>query len=182
MSAVIVIPARHASTRLPGKPLLKETGKYLIQHVYEQACQSRLARSVVVATDDPRIVAAVDRFGGQAMLTRRDHASGTDRVAEVARRIEGDIVVNLQGDEPLIDPTALDTLIARHGVQARRVAPEIMIALGNAAGAVMLEERERADALGKRVFESFLRMRKLAMALGRQGEPAIPFGDQRING
>lgn len=111
MTAAIVIPARHASTRLPGKPLLKQTGKYLIQHVYERACASRLAKTVVVATDDPRIVAAVDSFGGHVMLTRRDHPSGTDRIAEVARRIDGDILVNLQGDEPLIDPAALDTLI-----------------------------------------------------------------------
>src|SRR4051812_3055455 len=111
MPAVIVIPARHASTRLPGKPLLKQTGKYLIQHVYERACASRLAGAVVVATDDPRIVAAVDSFGGRVMLTRRDHASGTDRVAEAAGRVGGDVVVNLQGDEPLIDPAALDTLI-----------------------------------------------------------------------
>src|SRR5262245_28176997 len=108
MPAVIVIPARHASTRLPGKPLLKETGKYLVQHVYERACLSKRARAVVVATDDPRIVAAVEGFGGRVVLTRKDHPSGTDRVAEVARQVEGDVIVNLQGDEPLIDPAALD--------------------------------------------------------------------------
>lgn len=111
MSAVIVIPARHASTRLPGKPLLKQTGKYLIQHVYERALQSRLASDVLVATDDPRIVAAVEGFGGRVVLTRKDHPSGTDRVAEVARQIDGDVFVNLQGDEPLIDPAALDQVI-----------------------------------------------------------------------
>src|SRR5262249_31902805 len=110
-TAAIVIPARHASSRLPGKPLLKQTGKYLIQHVYERALQSKLAKQVVVATDDSRIVAAVESFGGRVMLTRREHPSGTDRVAEVARRVEGDVIVNLQGDEPLIDPEALDTLI-----------------------------------------------------------------------
>jgi 3-deoxy-manno-octulosonate cytidylyltransferase (CMP-KDO synthetase) len=113
MPAVIVIPARHASTRLPGKPLLKETGKYLIQHVYERACRARRAAAVLVATDDPRIAAAVNTFGGRAVLTRRDHASGTDRVAEVARQVEADIFVNLQGDEPLIEPGALDRLIDR---------------------------------------------------------------------
>jgi 3-deoxy-manno-octulosonate cytidylyltransferase (CMP-KDO synthetase) len=111
MPAVIVIPARHASTRLPGKPLLKETGKYLVQHVYERACLSKRARAVVVATDDPRIVAAVEGFGGRVVLTRKDHPSGTDRVAEVARQVEGDVIVNLQGDEPLIDPSALDLVI-----------------------------------------------------------------------
>jgi 3-deoxy-manno-octulosonate cytidylyltransferase (CMP-KDO synthetase) len=111
MSAIIVIPARHASSRLPGKPLLKETGKYLIQHVYERACQSRRASAVVVATDDSRIVSAVTRFGGRVVMTRRDHPSGTDRVAEVARKMEGDLIVNLQGDEPLIEPDTLDLLI-----------------------------------------------------------------------
>ena len=111
MSALIVIPARYASTRLPGKPLLKQSGKYLIQHVYERACLSRKATTVVVATDDPRIVRAVENFGGQVALTRRDHPSGTDRVAEVARLHGEDIIINLQGDEPLIDPGALDQLI-----------------------------------------------------------------------
>src|SRR5688572_25601533 len=113
MSAVIVIPARHASTRLPGKPLLKQTGKYLIQHVYERACQCKSARTVIVATDDPRIAAAVEGFGGRAVLTRKDHPSGTDRVAEVARGLDDDVFVNLQGDEPLIEPEALDLVIGQ---------------------------------------------------------------------
>jgi 3-deoxy-manno-octulosonate cytidylyltransferase (CMP-KDO synthetase) len=111
MPAVIVIPARHASTRLPGKPLLRQTGKYLIQHVYERACQASSASAVIVATDDSRIVAAVESFGGRVVLTRRDHPSGTDRIAEVARQVKGDPIVNLQGDEPLIDPGSLDLLI-----------------------------------------------------------------------
>jgi 3-deoxy-manno-octulosonate cytidylyltransferase (CMP-KDO synthetase) len=112
MKSVIVIPARYASKRLPGKPLLRVTGKYLVQHVYEQACQARTADRVLVATDDPRIVAAVRSFGGEVVLTRRDHASGTDRVAEVARGLDADVIVNLQGDEPLIDPANLDQLVA----------------------------------------------------------------------
>ncbi len=110
MKTVIVIPARYASHRLPGKPLLRETGKYLVQHVYERACQSRRASQVLVATDDPRIMNAVESFGGRAVWTRRDHPSGTDRVAEVARGLDADVIVNLQGDEPLIDPAALDLL------------------------------------------------------------------------
>lgn len=110
MKTAIVIPARYGSRRLPGKPLLRETGKYLIQHVYERACQSTRASSVVVATDDSRIVTAVESFGGRVVLTRRDHPSGTDRVAEAARRLDADVIVNLQGDEPLIDPSALDLL------------------------------------------------------------------------
>ncbi|MBL8796951.1 MAG: 3-deoxy-manno-octulosonate cytidylyltransferase [Planctomycetia bacterium] len=110
MKTAIVIPARYGSQRLPGKPLLKATGKYLIQHVYERACQAKLASEVVVATDDPRILAAVEGFGGKALMTGREHPSGTDRIAEVAAKLDADIVVNLQGDEPLIEPKSLDLL------------------------------------------------------------------------
>ncbi|MBM4069174.1 MAG: 3-deoxy-manno-octulosonate cytidylyltransferase [Planctomycetes bacterium] len=109
MKTAIVIPARLASSRLPAKPLLMETGKYLVQHVYEQACQAR-ADTVLVATDDPCIYRAVRGFGGQATMTRSDHVSGTDRVAEAAANLDADIIVNLQGDEPLIEPSALDLL------------------------------------------------------------------------
>ena len=110
MRTAIVIPARYRSSRLPGKPLLRATGKYLVQHVYEQALRSRTAEDVVIATDDPRIVAAVARFGGKSVMTSRKHHSGTDRVAEAARNLDCDIVVNLQGDEPLVDPACLDLL------------------------------------------------------------------------
>lgn len=110
MRTAIIIPARYASTRLPGKPLLRQTGKYLVQHVYERACQARRGESVVVATDDPRIVSAVESFGGQVVRTRRDHPSGTDRVAEVAGQLDAELILNLQGDEPLIDPASLDLL------------------------------------------------------------------------
>jgi 3-deoxy-manno-octulosonate cytidylyltransferase (CMP-KDO synthetase) len=111
MKTAVVIPARYASTRLPGKPLLRETGKYLVQHVYERASQTQGVDQVIVATDDPRIASAVRGFGGRVEMTRRDHASGGDRVAEVARRLDADCVVNLQGDEPLIEPSAIETLI-----------------------------------------------------------------------
>jgi 3-deoxy-manno-octulosonate cytidylyltransferase (CMP-KDO synthetase) len=111
VKSAIIIPARYASSRLPGKPLLRETGKYLVQHVYERACQVRNVAAVIVATDDSRIVAAVQSFGGRVMVTRRDHPSGTDRVAEVARQLDVDLVLNLQGDEPLIDPASLEKLI-----------------------------------------------------------------------
>jgi 3-deoxy-manno-octulosonate cytidylyltransferase (CMP-KDO synthetase) len=109
MRTAIVIPARYASSRLPGKPLLRETGKYLIQHVYERACQSSAA-DVVVATDDARILDAVRSFGGRVLMTCEDHVSGTDRVAEVAESLNADVIVNLQGDEPLIEPETLDLL------------------------------------------------------------------------
>jgi 3-deoxy-manno-octulosonate cytidylyltransferase (CMP-KDO synthetase) len=112
LTAAIVIPARYGSTRLPAKPLLAETGKPLIQHVYERAKQSQLASRVLVATDDLRILDAVEGFGGEAVMTRDDHPCGTDRIAEAARSMDADIIVNLQGDEPLIDPASLDQVIS----------------------------------------------------------------------
>lgn len=110
MGTVVVIPARFASERLPGKPLLAGTGKPLIQHVYEQARKARLPDEVVVATDDARIFAAVRAFGGRVMMTATTHASGTDRVAEAARGLPHDRIVNVQGDEPEIDPRLIDRL------------------------------------------------------------------------
>ncbi|HZZ82321.1 MAG TPA: 3-deoxy-manno-octulosonate cytidylyltransferase [Gemmataceae bacterium] len=109
MKTAIVIPARYASSRLPAKPLLRETGKYLIQHVYERACGSS-ADTIVVATDDVRIRDAVQGFGGNVVMTRDDHPSGTDRVAEVAAKLDADIIVNVQGDEPMIEAATLDLL------------------------------------------------------------------------
>jgi 3-deoxy-manno-octulosonate cytidylyltransferase (CMP-KDO synthetase) len=110
VKTAIIIPARYASSRLPAKPLLRQTGKYLVQHVYERACEARCADHVVVATDDPRIVAAVESFGGNVLLTRRDHPSGTDRVAEAARHLDVEVVINLQGDEPWVEPADIDRL------------------------------------------------------------------------
>ena len=111
MNAVIIIPARYASSRLPGKPLLKATGKFLIQHCYEQARQAKRASCVIVATDDVRIAEAVRSFGGAVAMTRVDHVSGTDRIAEVSESLDAEVIVNLQGDEPQIDPASLDLLI-----------------------------------------------------------------------
>ena len=111
MKAIAVIPARFASTRFPGKPLANETGKYLIQHVYERASQAERIDRVIVATDDSRIYEAVKSFGGEAAMTREDHPSGTDRVAEVASGVDCEMVVNVQGDEPEIDPGHIDRLV-----------------------------------------------------------------------
>jgi len=110
-SVVAVIPARFASTRLPGKPLLKETGKYLIQHVYERARACARLDRVIVATDDDRIAEAVRSFGGEAVMTSPHHPSGTDRIAEAVRDIDCAKVVNIQGDEPEIEPRLIETLI-----------------------------------------------------------------------
>ncbi len=109
--AVAVIPARYASTRYPGKPLVRETGKPLIQHVVEQVRVAPGISEVIVATDDPRIADAVRGFGGAVQMTRADHCSGTDRVAEVAERLTADIVLNVQGDEPEIEPVSLAQLV-----------------------------------------------------------------------
>lgn len=111
MSAVIVIPARYGSTRLPGKPLLLLCGKPLIQWVYERAKQSAFATHVRVATDDERILSVVHAFGGEAVMTRADHPSGTDRIAEAVCDLDADVVINVQGDEPLIEPKLIDSLL-----------------------------------------------------------------------
>lgn len=112
MENIVVIPARFASTRLPGKPLLSATGRPLIQHVVESAQTARLASRIIVATDDARIAEAVRAFGGEAAMTRADHPTGSDRVAEVASRIDqAQIIVNVQGDEPEIQGSTIDHLI-----------------------------------------------------------------------
>lgn len=116
MDVIAVIPARYASTRFPGKPLARQTGQYLIQHVYGRVKATRLIPRCIVATDDERIAAAVREFGGEVALTRADHPSGTDRIAEVIRGLSGapdDIVLNVQGDEPEIEPVYLDRLVER---------------------------------------------------------------------
>lgn len=113
MGAIAVIPARYDSTRFPGKPLLRETGKYLIQHVCERVALATTVDRVIVATDDVRIREAVQSFGGECVMTRADHPSGTDRVAEVAASLDVDLILNVQGDEPEIDPHHLDALIQR---------------------------------------------------------------------
>ncbi len=122
MSFSVIIPARYASTRLPGKPLLDIAGKPMIQHVYEQARRSGADR-VIVATDDARIETACRAFGAEVVLTRATHPSGTDRLAEVVDTLgfaETDIVVNVQGDEPLIPPVLIDQVADNlaHSVQA----------------------------------------------------------------
>jgi len=113
MKVLCIIPARYASTRLPGKPLRDIAGKPMIVRVYERAIRAQRVHEVVVATDDERIRAAVEEHGGNAVMTRADHATGTDRLAEVAaQRPDCDLIINVQGDEPLIDPAVIDALVA----------------------------------------------------------------------
>ncbi len=111
MSVVVIIPARYASTRLPGKALAEIAGKPMIVHVLLRARAARGVDRVLVATDDARIAQAVECEGGEAVMTRADHASGTDRIAEVARDLSADVVVNLQGDLPLLGPGLVEAAI-----------------------------------------------------------------------
>ncbi len=111
MKFTAIIPARYASTRFPGKPLALIGGKPMIQRVYEQATSCKQLTKVVVATDDERIRQAVEDFGGQVMMTRADHISGTDRIAEVAMHLpDSDVIINIQGDEPFVRVEQLEQL------------------------------------------------------------------------
>src|SRR5687767_9817436 len=111
-AAIAIIPARYGSTRFPGKPLVEIQGKPLIEHVYRRVQQARLVDRILVATDDERIRGAVERFGGTAVMTKNDHASGTDRLAEAAGGLAGDtLILNVQGDEPMIEPSVIDQAI-----------------------------------------------------------------------
>jgi 3-deoxy-manno-octulosonate cytidylyltransferase (CMP-KDO synthetase) len=126
MKAIAIIPARYESTRFPGKPLAKLGAKYIIQHVYERVLGSNLFAEVVVGTDDQRIFEEVESFGGKVVLTSKKHESGTDRVAEVCRKLSScsnaDVVVNVQGDEPFISREPLKKLIAAFDDPAVQVA------------------------------------------------------------
>jgi 3-deoxy-manno-octulosonate cytidylyltransferase (CMP-KDO synthetase) len=112
LTAIAVIPARFGSTRFPGKPLADIDGRPMIEHVYSRARLAKSVSRVIVATDDLRVATAVIKFGGEVKLTRIDHPSGTDRLAEVAAKLDCDIIVNVQGDLPLVDPGAIDEAVA----------------------------------------------------------------------
>lgn len=112
VKTAIVIPTRYESKRFPGKALVKIGENPLIQHVYRQAQKVRGVEQVLVATDDERIQKAVEEFGGEAVMTSAEHRCGTERVAEVAESLEAEIIVNLQGDEPRIDPRSIEQVIA----------------------------------------------------------------------
>lgn len=111
MQVVAVIPARYASTRFPGKPLAPIAGKPMVQHVYERAKQAQRVNRVLIATEDERVLSAAREFDGDALMTRAEHRSGTERIAEVAMQVQADVYVNVQGDEPLVHPAAIDALV-----------------------------------------------------------------------
>lgn len=131
MNVAAIIPARYGSSRFPGKPLAKKTGKFLIQHVCERVAAARRIERCIVATDDERIVEVVRSFGGEAVMTRADHPSGTDRIAEVVRETPGqpdDIILNVQGDEPEIEPGYLDRLVDRLAAESPEDVPAATLA------------------------------------------------------
>ena len=111
MNAIGIIPARYASSRFPGKPLADILGKPMIQWVYERACRAKLLEKVIVATDDQRIFDAVTNFNGNVVMTSPTAANGTERIAEVTQNLDAKLIVNIQGDEPLIDPDVIDQLV-----------------------------------------------------------------------
>ena len=135
MRAIGVIPARYGSKRFPGKPLAILNGKPMIQWVYEKASLSKYLDRVIVATDDVRIMRVVWNFGGEAMLTSKTIRSGTDRVAEVSKKMSADVVVNIQGDEPLLHPSTIDKLLGAMRKDKRLLA---------ATAAVPVKDQETA--------------------------------------
>ncbi|MBQ6297368.1 MAG: 3-deoxy-manno-octulosonate cytidylyltransferase [Selenomonadaceae bacterium] len=131
MKSICVIPARYSSTRLPGKPLKDICGKPMICRVYERSSLAKSVAEVIVATDDERIFQAVEKNHGRAMMTRVDHKTGTDRLAEVAEKFpDVEVIVNVQGDEPLIEPSLIDELVAEFSkdknLQMATVATELL--------------------------------------------------------
>lgn len=171
MSYVIIIPARYASTRLPGKPLADIAGKPMIQHVYERALLAKAAK-VVIATDDARVFDRVQQFGGNVVMTATTHESGSDRLNEAAQLLKlsaQDIVVNVQGDEPLIQPSVIDQV-------ARNLASRPSFDMATLSGAIEPSQlfepsvvKVVADKNGKALYFS-----RASIPYSRKEFPAIP--------
>ena len=143
MTAVGIVPARWESSRFPGKPLARIAGVPMLQRVWEGTRRAKSLRDVLIATDDARIAAACREFGAEAVMTRRDHPTGTDRLAEVAAGLDDEIVVNVQGDEPLIDGFVIDA-----AVEALRAAPGVpMATVVHAADEEALDDPNRVKVV-----------------------------------
>ena len=169
-NVVVVIPARFASTRLPGKPLVSLAGKPMVQRVYERARQAQTVHRVIVATDDQRIVEAVHGFGGEARMTRPDHRTGTERIAEVAARETGDVFVNVQGDEPLIDPFAIDAAV---GVLLEEPAAQI--------ATVATPIRHAGDIMDPNVVKTVLDFESNGLYFSRAPIPWVRDSQQKVH-
>jgi len=166
MSVVALIPARYASTRFPGKPLTSILGKPMIQWVYERASLSKQVERVIVATDDERIAEVVRSFGGEVEMTRADHPSGTDRLAEVARRLDASIIVNVQGDEPAIDPQMIDEAVSP-------LAADASIRMGTLSTPIL----SREDYLDPNVVKVVTDSRGFALYFSRSPLPFVRGGE-----
>ncbi len=167
---VVVIPARFGSTRLPGKPLVSFAGKPMIQHVYDRAKRAQTVHEVLVATDDQRIMDAVFAFGGHARMTRSDHRTGTERIAEVAAHEPGDIFINVQGDEPLIDPLAIDAAVGA-------LLEEPPAQISTVATAI----RHAADVMDPNVVKTVLDFDDYALYFSRAPIPWIRDTQQKLH-
>jgi 3-deoxy-manno-octulosonate cytidylyltransferase (CMP-KDO synthetase) len=167
---VVVIPARYASVRLPGKPLVSLAGKTMVQRVYERAKMAQTVHRVIVATDDQRIIDAVKAFGGEAKMTRADHRTGTERIAEVAAHEAGDVFVNVQGDEPLIDPVAIDTAVG-----ALLEEPQAQIAT------VVTPVRHAGDTMDPNVVKAVLDFDENALYFSRAPVPWVRDSQSKVH-
>jgi 3-deoxy-manno-octulosonate cytidylyltransferase (CMP-KDO synthetase) len=167
---VAVIPARYSSTRFAGKVLAKDTGKFLIQHTYERACLARLPEKVIIAADDEEVAAAARTFGAECVLTSPEHQSGTDRIAEAVADMDVQIVVNLQADEPEINPANIDYLaellinnpdypmatLAANFVSSEQIAdPNIVkVVVAGVRGQRSNERRATSEGIGRAIYFS----------------------------
>jgi 3-deoxy-manno-octulosonate cytidylyltransferase (CMP-KDO synthetase) len=167
---VVVIPSRYAASRLPGKPLVSLGGKPMVQRVYERAKLAQTVSRVLVATDDQRIVDAVKAIGGEARMTRSDHRTGTERIAEVAAHEPGDVFVNVQGDEPLIDPAAIDTAV---GALLEEPAAQI--------ATVATPIRHAADIMDPNVVKTVLDFEGNALYFSRAPIPWVRDTQQKVH-
>lgn len=146
-TAIAIIPARYSSTRLPGKPVIKIHGKTLIEHVYRRVQLAESLDRILIATDDERIFREVERFGGEAIMTRSDHQSGTDRLAEAAAGLSADtLIVNVQGDEPLIEPEVIDRALA----EARRGDADIVTLMTRLDDPAAIQDPNRVKVVADR--------------------------------
>lgn len=189
--AVAIIPARYGSTRLPGKPLLDIAGKPLILWVAERALAAHTISRAIVATDDQRIFNAVTAAGIEAHMTRGDHASGTDRVAEVARDLDSEIIVNLQGDEPLIEPETIDRAVNQLEIDNKLLMATSSESIAEAAEVlnpgvvkVVVDDRGYATSFSRNPIpwpnQAVTRHGSIEAALG--AEPALLFSFRKHTG
>ncbi len=171
MDIIAIIPARYGSNRLPGKPLVDIGGKPMIQRVYERVCSCTFLREVIIATDDNRIVECCNGFGARAEMTSNEHISGTDRIAEVARALHADLIVNIQGDEPFIDPRAI-----QQAVEPLQGEPGLVM------GSVKVPINEQKDILNPNVVKVVTDQDDFALYFSRSPVPFCRNNEQELSG